>query len=207
MVESGAPDGRYRTALELAWSKLTDSNIHELCEGAGATFRNAEILLPSFNQSILIDLGTRSMRIGSEELAIFDRILALHYLLGCDRTRPTGNLISFAQAPGGEVYYSAFKKRSIDRLIEMFGDDPEGLVRAGSLLGGEKLKMATAAVKLSVFPMLPVVALIWQGDDEVAAAGNLLFDESAARILATEDLAVVASSVVARLGKALQGDQ
>ena len=207
MVESGASEERYRTALDLAWSKLTDSNIHEVCEGAGAIFRNAEILLPHFNQTILIDLGTRSMRIGSAELTIFDQILTLHYLLGCDRIRPTGNPISFAQAPGGEVYYSAFKKRSIDRLIEMFGDDPEGLEEVGSLLGGERLKMASAAVKLPVFPMLPVVALIWQGDDEVAAAGNILFDESAVRILSTEDLAVVASSVVARLERALQSDQ
>jgi len=205
MVEIGIPDERYRTALDLAWSKLTDSNIHELCDGAGATFQNSEITLPTFNQSMSIDIGTKSMRIGPDELAIFDRILALHYLLGCDRTKLTGNLISFAQAPGGEVYYSAFKNRSIDRLTEMFGDDPKGLTRVGALLGGEPLKMASAAVKLSVFPMLPVVALIWQGDDEVAPAANLLFDESATRIFATEDLAVVASSVVARLIKAGQG--
>ena len=207
MTRSNAPDERYMTALELAWSKLTDSNIQALSVDAGASFHNSEILLPTFNQRIVIDITTRSMRIGSEELAIFDKILALHYLLGCDRSKPTGNLISFAQAPGGEVYYSAFKKRSIDRLAEMFGDAPERLVRAGSSLGGEPLKMATAAVKLSVYPMLPVVVLIWQGDDEVAAAANLLFDESAVRILATEDLAVVGSSVVARLGKADQGAQ
>jgi hypothetical protein len=207
MTLSNAPDERYLTALELAWSKLTDSNIQALSADAGAFFHNSEISLPTFNQRITIDITTRRMRIGSEELAIFDKILALHYLLGCDRSKPTGNLISFAQAPGGEVYYSAFKKRSIDRLAEMFGDDPESLLKAGSLLGGESLEMATAAVQLFVYPMLPVVVLIWQGDDEVATAANLLFDESAARILATEDLAVVGSSVVTRLGKANQGAQ
>jgi hypothetical protein len=207
MTQSNAPDERYMTALDLAWSKLTDSNIQALSADAGASFHNSEISLPTFNQVITIDITTKSMRIGSEELAIFDKILALHYLLGCDRSKPTGNLISFAQAPGGEVYYSAFKKRSIDRLAEMFGDDPESLLKAGSLLGGESLEMATAAVQLFVYPMLPVVVLIWQGDDEVAAAANLLFDESAARILATEDLAVVGSSVVTRLGKVNQGAQ
>ena len=194
-------------ALELAWSRLTDSNIQALSADAGASFHNNEISLPTFSQCIIIDITTRSIRIGSEELAIFDKILALHYLLGCDRSKPTGNLISFAQAPGGEVYYSTFKKRSIDRLAEMFGDAPESLLKAGSLLGGEPLEMATAAVKLFVYPMLPVVVLIWQGDDEVAAAANLLFDESAVRILATEDLAVAGSSVVARLGKASRGAQ
>jgi hypothetical protein len=207
MTQSNAPDERYMTALDLAWSKLTDSNIQALSADAGASFHNSEISLPTFNQVITIDITTKSMRIGSEELAIFDKILALHYLLGCDRSKPTGNLISFAQAPGGEVYYSAFKKRSIDRLAEMFGDDPESLLKAGSLLGGQALEMATAAVQLFVYPMLPVVVLIWQGDDEVATAANLLFDESAARILATEDLAVVGSSVVTRLGKANQGAQ
>ena len=204
MVEESAPEERYGTALELAWGKLTNSNIQELAEEAGATFHNGEISLPFFNSIIQIDITSRSMRVGSEELAIFDRILALHYLLGCDRCRPTGHLISFAQAPGGEVYYSAFKKRSIDRLAEMFGDAPDDLIEAGSSLGGEPLNMATAAMKLQVYPMLPVVVLIWQGDDEVAPAANLLFDESAARILATEDLAVVGSSVVARLGKAVK---
>jgi hypothetical protein len=92
-------------------------------------------------------------------------------------------------------------------LAEIFGDAPERLIKFGSLLGGEPLTMATAAVKLSFYPMLPVVVLIWQGDDEVAPAANLLFDESVTRILATEDLAVVASSVVTRLAKAMQTDQ
>ncbi len=207
MSQSSASEERSRTALELAWKKLTDSNIQELAEGAGATFHNGEISLPHFNRRIIIDITIGSMRIGSDDLAIFDRILALHYLLGCDRHRPTGNLISFAQAPGGEVYYSAFKKRSIDRLTEVFGEDSERLMKTGSLLGGESLEMATAAVKLSFYPMLPIVVLIWQGDDEVAPAANILFDESAVRILATEDLAVIASSVVASLGKAMQSNQ
>jgi hypothetical protein len=207
MTQEGASEERHGTAFELAWIRLTDSNIQNLTEGAGATFRNGEISLPSFNQCVRIDLATKSMRIGLGELVIFDRILALHYLLGCGQSKLTGNLISFAQAPGGEMYYSAFKKRSIDRLAEMFGDGPENLIRIGYLLGGEPIKMATAAVKLSVYPMLPVVVLIWQGDDEVAPAANLLFDESAVRILATEDLAVIASSVVTRLGKASRGVQ
>jgi hypothetical protein len=207
MNHKGAPEEGSKAALELAWKKLTDSNIQDLAEGAGATFHNGEISLPHFDRRIVIDITTGSMRIGAEDLTTSDRILALHYLLGCDRHRPTGNLISFAQAPGGEVYYSAFKKRSIDRLAEIFGDAPERLIKFGSLLGGEPLTMATAAVKLSFYPMLPVVVLIWQGDDEVAPAANLLFDESVTRILATEDLAVVASSVVTRLAKAMQTDQ
>jgi hypothetical protein len=207
MNQKGAPEEGSKAALELAWKKLTDSNIQELAEGAGATFHNGEISLPHFNQRIVIDITTGSMRIGLDDMATSDRILALHYLLGCDRCRPAGNLISFAQAPGGEMYYSAFKKRSIDRLAEMFGDTPEKLIKPGSLLGGEPLKMATVAVKLSFYPMLPVVVLIWQGDDEVAPAANLLFDESATRILATEDLAVVASSVVTRLAKAMPANQ
>jgi hypothetical protein len=207
MNQRGAPEEGSKAALELAWKKLTDSNIQELAEGAGATFHNGEISLPHFNQTIVIDITTGSMRIGSDDLAIFDRILALHYLLGCDRCKPAGNLISFAQAPGGDVYYSAFKKRSIDRLTEMFGDAPERLVKLGLLLGGERLKMATVAVKLSFYPMLPIVVLIWQGDFEVAPAANLLFDESATRILATEDLAVVASSVVTILAKVMKTNQ
>jgi hypothetical protein len=198
---SGATEEGSKAALELAWKKLTDSNVQEMAEGAGATFRNGEVSLPHFNQRIVIDITTGRMRIGSDELATFDRILALHYLLGCDRCRPTGNLISFAQAPGGEVYYSAFKKRSIDRLAGMFGDDPERLVKTGSLLGGKRLEMATVAIKLLFYPMLPVVVLIWQGDDEVEPAANLLFDESAARILATEDLAVVGSIIASRFAK------
>jgi hypothetical protein len=194
----------YGAALDLAWTKLDESNLRELVEGAGGSFQADEISLPNFDQSIIINVMSRSMRTGSRELEISDRILALHYLLGCDRSRPTGSLISFAQAPGGDVYFSAFKRRSIDRLAEMFGDSPEKLVKAGSLLGGKRLQMATAAIKLSVYPMLPIVVLIWQGDDEVEPAANLLFDESVVRILATEDLAVVASSAVSRLAKALQ---
>ncbi|MDD1744165.1 MAG: DUF3786 domain-containing protein [Methanomassiliicoccales archaeon] len=206
-MDQSEPHERYGAALDLAWAKLGESNLRELVEGAGGSLQADEISLPNFDQSIIINVKSRSMRTGPRELGISDRILALHYLLGCDRSRPTGNLISFAQAPGGDVYFSAFKKRSIDRLAEMFGDSPERLIKAGSLLGGEPLQMATAAIKLPVYPMLPIVVLIWQGDDEVEPAANLLFDESAVRILTTEDLAMVASSAVSRLAQALQAVQ
>ena len=206
-MERSEPGEGYIAAIDLAWTKLRESNLRELVEGAGGSLQDDEISLPNFHQIIMINVKDRGMRIGSRELEMSDRILALHYLLGCDRSRPTGNLISFAQAPGGEVYFSAFKRRSIDRLAEMFGDHPEKLVKAGLPLGGEPLQMATAAIKLPVYPMLPIVVLIWQGDDEVEPAANLLFDESAVRILATEDLAVVASSAVSKLAKALQAVQ
>jgi hypothetical protein len=44
--------------------------------------------------------------------------------------------------------------------------------------------------------MIPVVLVLWQGDEEFPPDGNILFDRSISKILPAEDIAWLAGMVV-----------
>ncbi len=87
--------------------------------------------------------------------------------------------------------------------MKLFGQDPQGLIKAGLVLGGREEKLGDACVVIPVFPMAPVAYVIWEGNEEFTPSGNILFVESASKYLPIEDYAVVAGMVVFELKKKL----
>jgi hypothetical protein len=53
--------------------------------------------------------------------------------------------------------------------------------------------------EFGLLPNVPVRLILWAGDDEFPAAGNILFDENINRILSPEDIAWLAGMLVYRL--------
>lgn len=99
------------------------------------------------------------------------------------------------------MYYSAFKSRVMDIIGGLFRKDPKLLQGAVKLLGAKKREFGSSAVVIPVFPKLPVTVIVWSGDDLVRGTANVLFDDTAPRLMSTEDLAAVGSFVVTQLIK------
>jgi hypothetical protein len=197
---------KYAQALELSWTELRSRDITIVANHAGGAVRNGAIAIHFFGGEWLVDPIQRSIEKEGRRLDDADAILVTHYLLGCSAATPTGRLISFMEAPGGSSYYDAFKKRSIDRLVSLFGGKPEVLAETGLRLGARMVERGSASISISVLPKLPVTIILWAGDDEVPASANLLFDETAPSILPTEDLAVAAGMVISRLAASARKD-
>jgi hypothetical protein len=60
-------------------------------------------------------------------------------------------------------------------------------------LDGEKEKYGSASVTIRVLPMVPVTFVLWEGDDELEASGNILFDASVENFLPAEDIVCAGS--------------
>lgn len=127
------------------------------------------------------------------------RILVLHYLSGATGIIPGGRLVSFKELPGGFSYAGPFAGRAIGPLTRAFGSDAQLLIAAGRALGGSPVQMGDAAVELPALPLVPVTMVVWLGDDEFPAGGNILFDATVGAHLSTEDCVVLAETVVRRL--------
>ncbi|MHB1404749.1 MAG: DUF3786 domain-containing protein [Desulfitobacteriaceae bacterium] len=138
------------------------------------------------------------------ELPIFAQILILHYLANTKPVTEEGKLISYKELPGGSIYIQPFTNRAIRPLVKQFGDDPASLIEVASKIGGEPVRHGDAAVLVRAFPRVPVTMVVWGGDDEFPASGNILFDASAGSVLHTEDFAVLASFVVATMKRRAQ---
>jgi hypothetical protein len=141
---------------------------------------------------------------GETEVPIWERILILHYLSG-DAVAPTHtDWIGFQQVPSGGFYFDAFKRRSHVPLAKVFGGEPEKLLQAGAAIGAERADFGDAAVMVSVFAQVPVVAVVHGADEEFPADAKLLFKSSIDAYLCTEDVAVLGGLVAGRLVKAFK---
>lgn len=132
------------------------------------------------------------------------QVLLLHYLTGASGIQPNGRLISFKELPGGDIYITPFTHRAINPLVKIFGSSPRTLIVAAEKLGGKKAGLGDVSVTVPFFPLIPITYVIWEGDDEFPASGNVLFDCTASAHLATEDYAVMASMGVFELKKAAE---
>lgn len=193
----------YETALARAWDALEGRSIEDISDGSGGVLVDGVIEIPFLEDRYLVDPEERKVLVDGNGAPSFMAVLVLHYLAGCDGSRPTGTYLTFREIPGGEMYHSAFKGRAIDRLAREFGHDASTLPQAGRSLNGRELEMGDGSLEMKPFPLLPLVVVVWEGDDEIPASANILFDSIAPRILPMEDLSVVGNLVVSRLVKHL----
>ncbi|MFC2012471.1 DUF3786 domain-containing protein, partial [Chloroflexota bacterium] len=66
-------------------------------------------------------------------------------------------------------------------------------------LGGQITDYGDAAVTINAFSRVPVTIVLWQGDEELAPQGNMLFDASISDYLSTEDVTVLCEIITWRL--------
>lgn len=200
MAEESRSDDR----LGASWDRLRLSTPGTLAEACGARLLpEANVLrLKVVDRECDLDLSARRIRYVADEtadLSLHLRMLILHYVAGAGNAEVAGRLATFREFEGGDVYYSVFKSRAIDQVVKAFGTAPEVLKHIGETLRAEPVKTGTVGFRVPFFPKLPIVVVLWLGDEEVSASANILFDASAGTILPTEDLAIAAETLVHRL--------
>lgn len=180
-------------------------DIEELCHRGGAQYSlgksGKSITLQYLDQAYIITLPDAEISLinSTEAIPIRDRILILHYLLAARGTPPANKLIAFHELPEGNVYYTTFAKRTIQPLVDNFGSDPQLLLPLSRKLGGQKADYGDAAVAINAFPHVTITIILWRGDDEFPARGDVLFDATISQYLPTEDVTVLCETIAWRL--------
>jgi hypothetical protein len=190
----------------LAKEKLLQSDIRERCTKGGAVYNEADSLieLPFVNCTCRIhlpDLAFGPLEDGTE-LRLSEQILILHYLNTASGVSLSNEVITFGQIPDGTFYVPAFRRRSIDWLVSVFGRKPDALFEAAERIGGRPADYGDVAVMFQALPRVPVTFVLWRGDEELPPSGNVLFDSTISQYLPTEDVAVLAGMLVAKLCRA-----
>jgi len=204
----------YYTAADLSRDDLRKRETEQVAKAAGAELvkeRTGEMRLD-------IDFLGRSCTAAWSDLVFRDRqsgkdltpqeqVLILHYLAGAQGNVLTGKWISYQEIPDGRFYMDAFVRRAKNPLVGTFGSKTE-LLRdlALSAYGASPFDHGDVSVLFHAFPYVPVVFIIWEGDDEFPPDGNILFDESVSQVLSAEDAAWLAGMAVYPLiGRAKSG--
>ena len=187
--------------VALGWERLRALHPREVAAASGAVLSadGTALRLRAAGRDYDVDVAQGTIRRADEPATAvgpYLQILILHYLVGAGNAPVADRPATFREFEGGDVYYPAFTRRVVDRLVRTFGAAPDRLVAAGTALGAEPLAMGSVAFRVPFFPKLPLTVVLWLGDDEVPASANVLFDANAGRILPTEDLAVAAEGLV-----------
>ncbi|MGE4273584.1 MAG: DUF3786 domain-containing protein [Desulfitobacterium sp.] len=194
----------YSAAHDVALTKLRETTLDDIAEYSGYPIDGNRINIEFLGQKFAVDYPSGQFftdTTSDGEISLPLQILILHYLANRSLAMQTGQFITFKELPGGSIYSQPFANRAINPLVKFFGHNPQSLVEAACIVGGETVSLGDAAVSVEVFPKVPITLVLWKGDEEFPASGNILFDRSAGSILPTEDYAVLASMVVLTLRK------
>ncbi len=196
----------YELAYKLACEQLAEiGDIEQQCLKSGARCQVMDskkvIIIQYLNRSYLVTVPEIEISLtdSGDEVPIRDKVLILHYLTSAKGTLATNKLITFKELPGGANYFPAFYKRATKPLLDYFGKEPHLLVAAAEKLGGHKADYGDVAVTISAFSRVPITIVLWQGDEEFAPQGSIIFDATVSDYLSTEDINVLCETIAWRL--------
>jgi len=206
-MEAPPKQDNYEVALRLARQDLAGADLVRAASLAGARVIEGEgeaVLEISFMGAVYRVSGDPPDMVpapGGTEPAIWEKVLILHYLKNAVSDSPTGKWINFSQVPSGQFYLSAFNRRGPDLAVQFFSRDLEDFARRARALGATKYDLGEAAFVFDVLPKVPVLVVLYAGDEEFPPACNVLFDETVPSFLCTEDIAVVTTMLMVKLRK------
>ncbi len=199
----------YKLARQMAVEELGESDLEERAAKSGGLYElgskgAVRVRLAYLGKEFVVSFPPGSIEAGTGEkqLSLREEILLLHYLAQATGTLPTGQWLSFKEIPGATFYHPVFLQRCQTPLVRVFGPDPEALKAAAAPMPGGPLEMGDVGVKIQAFPFIPLALILWRGDAEFPAEGNLLFDASIPEYLPVEDIVTLAETVVWKLIKA-----
>jgi hypothetical protein len=195
-------------AYKLAREQLAEiEDIEQLCLKSGARYlvtgSQQEIAIEYLNQLYRITMPDVEVLLANskEEVPIRDRVLILHHLLSAKGTPISNKLISFKELQGGNGYFRTFSKRAIEPLVEHFGEQPRVLVDIAGKLGAHTVAYGDVAVTVNAFNRVPITIVLWRGDEEFPAQGDILFDAAISDYLSTYDVTVLCEGIIWKLIK------
>lgn len=193
----------YRLAYKLAAEKLLCSDIEERCTKSGASYSTKDsnhgvISVDFLNKTCLIKLPEIEISYQDDggEVPLWAKILILHYLNAARGEPLTHKQITFKEVTAGNFYYSSFAKRAKDPLIQVFGNQPELLLKVSEELGGRQIDAGDMGVNIPAFSRVPIHMILWRGDEEFPPDGNIMFDSTIGSYLSTEDVAVLTQMIM-----------
>jgi hypothetical protein len=133
------------------------------------------------------------------EVPIQEQIIILHYMLAPAVQHSAGQWVAYREIPGASFYFSAFVKRAIDPLKNVFGQNSAGLSEAAAHLKGRAIDAGDVGFEFNILPNVPLQLILYAADEEFPAEANILFDRTIGEILSPEDIAWLAGMLVYRL--------
>jgi hypothetical protein len=170
-----------------AWGILADQEPRDVAARTGAVFNpdTSTYRQRCLGQEILISLTDRDIvgtsvlgRFLVKDLDEYSRLSILRYLVHAKDLPLSGRLVKPADLPGRDFFSKGTHVLPFDKITNRFENDFDGFIKTGKSLGGSQVEYGDVSLKLMPFSRIPVVIILWTGDDEFPSESSLLFDSS-----------------------------
>lgn len=123
-------------------------------------------------------------------LSIELRLLILQYLIQAKELPLVGKWVTEKELKNGEMFYRGVHSLEMFKnpLEEKFGRRPDDFLEAGLSIGGRKVNYGDGGLTFQALPRIPVLCILWAGDDEFPAKVNILFDPTIEQHLALDTI-------------------
>jgi heterodisulfide reductase subunit C len=190
-------------AFEKAAEQLRAMNREEICARCGAVKTDSGIEVSFFNETYSISLPDVTFH--PSTLNLVSKLLILHYLASTGDDKTTGEYVGFRDLPGGMFYFKTYAKQGPERIARDFGDEPEKIFPIAEKLGGSKASFGDASIRLSVFPLIDVLIVLYEADNEFPTEAYVLFKNDIINYLSLKDISMLIGEVAGKLNKIKRG--
>ncbi len=194
------------------WGELARLNPETVCMRTLADYQVKQrgYTLPILNKDYLILPYQRKINgfieggrpIGEDMTREFI-LMALFYLLNAKNIPLARKWIGEKDLPGGEAFFRGPHALSVDLIEKKYGNNPEGFIEAGKVLGGTPVRFGDKSIAIDVFPRIPIIYILWIGDEEFPTKAGVLFDASIESHFTLDMIWVMVNEVSRRLSEAL----
>nr|WP_303646030.1 DUF3786 domain-containing protein [Candidatus Solincola tengchongensis] len=171
----------------------------DIAERAGVPWDGKEFRIGFLRWSLYVSHPELSFRAPEFLNTFVVRLLTLLYLAHARAVPPANRWVPYRELKDGLFYAKSFQDTVEERLLRRFAGDLEGLREAGLELGARVVEQGDLGLVLKTFPRLPLLFIIWRGDEEFEPSTRILFDASATNYLNAFELRMLCGEVVGRL--------
>ncbi len=194
-------------ARQQAATALAGADPRQVCLNSGVIYNREQdsYILPYLNRRYLVNHSSGEVKnmVDGSGVAPHLHIMFLQYLSGADGTPLRNEWITFKELSGGDIYREPYRKRALSPLLRYFGSQPDKFMEVGLALSGERYNFGDLSLLMRPFPRIPLVFVLWQGDEEFPASSNILFDATANNYLPTENYALLPGLIIWEMAEKL----
>ena len=203
MAEDG--EGRAQDPFAEPSRALKVNGAEKIVERTGIPFENGEFRLGIMRWEIRISHPDLSFQAPAFLDTYVVKLLAVLYMANAKAVSLANQWVPYRELKDGLFYTKSFSDTVEDRVCRRFGDDLEGMRAACAQLGGREVEQGDLGMVVATFPRLPLLFIIWRGDEEFAPNARILFDVSATAYFNAFELRMLCGEVVNRLIRIADG--
>ncbi len=195
------------------WRELNAIGTRELQRRSGAGLTaDGWLQLEVFNRVVRINIEHKTVEWqkgpGPAGWKPAPSLLAFVSVVYLKEVRPaplTGHWVTEKDLSCSEFFRGIHRLR-VEPVLLRFGDAAKDFIRAGQALGGVQTgDSGDAAIRLWVFPAIPLKLILWCRDEELDAALTMMFDQSIDGLLPGDAIWALAQLVCEALARQADG--